>query len=313
MTDASRSVRRLELALALLGLSLIAVFAIVALDAVRFHTASLLTFGGGPGGSDALMNFAMVGAAVIAMLVAAMSAAGDLRKQRRFLSRLDDAGSMTVDGRHVRVVHGATAAAFCAGWLRPRIYVSSAALDRLTREELRAVVAHEGHHADRRDPLRMLMARAAVRALPAVRGLTKRQALLLELAADAAAVRSLGSAGPLAGAMLAFDDDQSNAGVEPERVDHLVGDTTRVTSIPPALLAVAGLGAAGLVAIALSLLAVSSHPELPLAPLPVCLVVVLLLAPTSLPRGRRAERQNWRAVAGSGPRDESARPPATDV
>jgi Zn-dependent protease with chaperone function len=43
--------------------------------------------------------------------------------------------------------------------LRPRIYVSSGTTALLSGAQLDAVLAHEAHHARRRDPLRMLVAR----------------------------------------------------------------------------------------------------------------------------------------------------------
>ncbi|MGH2949992.1 MAG: M56 family metallopeptidase, partial [Solirubrobacteraceae bacterium] len=77
--------------------------------------------------------------------------------------------------------------AFCIGLLRPRIYVSRAALEILGADERAAVLAHEVHHARRRDPLRLLVARALADGLfflPALRRLTERYAALAELAAD---------------------------------------------------------------------------------------------------------------------------------
>ena len=71
---------------------------------------------------------------------------------------------------------GASPLAFCAGLLRPRVFVSEGALARLGARALTAVVAHEGHHAARRDPLRILIARAIGDAysLRALRGASRR-------------------------------------------------------------------------------------------------------------------------------------------
>lgn len=47
--------------------------------------------------------------------------------------------------------------AFTIGFLRPKIYLSGTLCKRLEREELRAVILHEMHHAKKHDPLRLLM------------------------------------------------------------------------------------------------------------------------------------------------------------
>jgi len=75
-------------------------------------------------------------------------------------------------------------AAFCAGLLRPRVYVTSQVVRDLDAEELVAVIAHETHHAHRRDPLRLFVVRSLADTmffLPA------RYADLAELDADQAA------------------------------------------------------------------------------------------------------------------------------
>lgn len=128
----------------------------------------------------------------------------------------------------VRVVADPTPLAFCAGLLRPRVYFSTGALERLTRAELRAVLAHEAHHAACRDPLRLLVARALGEGLfflPAMRRIGRQYATAAELAADEAAVRLGGGPQPLASAMLAFGEtgDPSVVGVSAERIDHLLG------------------------------------------------------------------------------------------
>lgn len=117
--------------------------------------------------------------------------------------------------------------AFCAGWLRPRIYISHAALSVLRSAELEAVLAHEAHHRARRDPLRLAVAHVLARALfflPVVRQLAERYASLVELAADDAAVAaSGGNPAPLARALLALtaDGPARGVGIDPERVDQL--------------------------------------------------------------------------------------------
>lgn len=55
----------------------------------------------------------------------------------------------------VRTLGAVSIPAFTAGLLRPRIYVEADLPDRLTREELAAVLTHESVHRTRRDPLRL--------------------------------------------------------------------------------------------------------------------------------------------------------------
>ncbi|MDP9260088.1 MAG: M56 family metallopeptidase, partial [Actinomycetota bacterium] len=151
-----------------------------------------------------LLGLALGSFAVAVLWLAARSAIRQLRASRRFVARLhvhDDgpAGSIVFDDAAPR--------AFCAGLLRPRVYVSSGALRSLDSEELGAVLAHEAHHARLRDPLRVLIARTlsdALFFLPAVRRLADRYGALAELAADEAAVRARGTQ-PLASALLAFE------------------------------------------------------------------------------------------------------------
>jgi len=52
--------------------------------------------------------------------------------------------------------------AFCAGLIRPRVYVSSGAIALLDGAALAAVLAHERHHASRRDPLRLAAGRVSL-------------------------------------------------------------------------------------------------------------------------------------------------------
>jgi Zn-dependent protease with chaperone function len=174
----------------------------------------------------ALVTLAAIGAVVIA--AAATASARHLAAQRRFMRRL--AGRAPRPSGDIVVFDDAAPQAFCAGLARPQIYLSSGALRALEAGALRAVIAHERHHRDRRDPLRVLLATVLSEALfflPVMARLRDRFVALLELAADDAAVRDgRGGAGALAAAMLAFDAASSPAGavgIAPERVDHLAG------------------------------------------------------------------------------------------
>jgi Zn-dependent protease with chaperone function len=289
-------VRRLELALALSVLAMAAGAAIVMLDAIRFHAATFdpaLRSGELHAEAVATLALAAVSAAAIAVTVA--TAVRQALAQRTLVQRLSRVGAHVVDGREVVVVAGAAPAAFCAGLVRPRIYVSAGTLRMLDGEQLRAVVAHEGHHADRRDPLRLLAATvvtAPLRAVPRLGALGRRHAILAELAADTAAVRSLGSPRALAAALLAFDERADvAAGVAPERVSHLLGDSATVR-LPRVYVGVAAVGLTALVSLAVLLALLPTHPELPLGPAPLCMVAVsVCTSPVLLAtRWRRRER-----------------------
>ena len=121
--------------------------------------------------------------------------------------------------------------AFCAGLIRPTVYVSSGAVALLEEAALGAVLAHERHHARRRDPLRLAAGRVGARALffvPGLRELLRRQQSLAELSADESAIAAAPeNRAALAQAMLSFVEesgDDPGAGVDPARVDHLLGE-----------------------------------------------------------------------------------------
>lgn len=94
--------------------------------------------------------------------------------------------------------------AFTFGLGEPRIALSRGLVEQLSTDELEAVVAHERYHVRARDPLKLVVARAAARAcffLPAVRHLVTRYLAGRELAADRHSMRDLGRPA-LAGALL---------------------------------------------------------------------------------------------------------------
>lgn len=108
-------------------------------------------------------------------------------------------------------VHGSTRCvddprtyAYCAGLLRPRIWVSRGAVRRLRARELEAVLWHESYHLRRYDPLRIVIGRviaAALFALPAIAALQERFEVAKELAADEIAIRAQGGPEALASAL----------------------------------------------------------------------------------------------------------------
>lgn len=236
MRDA-RSVRRAQLAVATLGATAVLLVIAVAYDAVRFHGLT----------TEPHMAFALLDALVIGRATLALVRA--LRGQRAFLGSLPVLRETVVDGHAVRVVAGRSGV-FCAGLLRPAVYVTEGTLRAGRSAELRAILAHEEHHRARRDPLRLLCARVvadALRPLPPFASLADRQAALAELAADAASVKALGDVKPLASALARFDaSGEPGVGVAPERVDQLTG-LLRAATIPSALLVAAGVALGAIV------------------------------------------------------------------
>lgn len=105
-----------------------------------------------------------------------------------------------VSPSRLRIVDGLPTAAFTVGFLRPVIYVAAELPARLSPRELAAVVAHEGAHAARRDPLRLSLLRFLARTLfwlPAMQGLADDFTDDAEIAADDAAARLALPSAPL--------------------------------------------------------------------------------------------------------------------
>lgn len=232
--DSARRVYRLYVAVAALGaVTVLGAWAVV-LNAITgtFQPAGRLAAScfGAPMSEVTLATGLFAVLAIIGLTAAAAavrSALRQLRATRRSLHRLrivdEQHGALVFDDPRLR--------AFCVGLLRPRVYMSSGAVACLTDEELSAVVAHENHHARRRDPLRKFTATLlsdCLFFLPTLRLVRERHTALLELDADAAAVAAAANdPRPLARALLAFEErgcDQSGA-VSPERVDRLLGES----------------------------------------------------------------------------------------
>ncbi|TMR95781.1 M56 family metallopeptidase [Nonomuraea basaltis] len=141
--------------------------------------------------------------------------------------------------------------AFCAGLIRPRVYVGTDLATELAPAELDAVLVHEAVHAQRRDPLRRLMLRACADVLfylPLVNWTADRQKEQAELAADRVAIRRVG-AGAVAGALLTMGDAPTPVpasafdGATHARVAQLLGDDLprRHVSIHSVALSLTGL------------------------------------------------------------------------
>jgi beta-lactamase regulating signal transducer with metallopeptidase domain len=185
---------------------------------------------------------ALLGLVVTVMTV--LGAARELAASVRFGRRMRASGPKLLEG--ALVVEDERPRAFCAGLVRPRVYISSGAVAVLDEPALHAVILHERHHARRRDPLRLATGRVLARALffmPGLRELIRRHQVLAELSADESAVNAgAESRSALARAMLSFSDDAESGevvGIDPARVDHLLGE--RPSWRFPALLCLAGL------------------------------------------------------------------------
>jgi Zn-dependent protease with chaperone function len=181
-------------------------------------------------------NFAAVVMLVLAAigLIVLLSAAVAASKQIAAARRLDRSLARRLVRPYGRalVFDDARPQAFCAGLLRPNVYVSTATSALLDPEALAAVLEHEQHHARRRDPLRLAAGRVMAQSLffvPGLGELIDNAASLSELSADESACRArAANRGALARAMLAFDglsDETPAVGIDPARVDQLLGET----------------------------------------------------------------------------------------
>ena len=141
----------------------------------------------------------------------------------------------------VRAVSGLPTPAFTSGWLWPRVIVAADLHDRLTSEELTAVLAHEAVHLRRRDPLRLFSLRALASLLfwlPVMRRLAADLEDEVEITADDEVAQHL--ALPLASAVLklcivrttpvAATVGFQRADLLPRRIRRLAGEDTVASS-----------------------------------------------------------------------------------
>jgi Zn-dependent protease with chaperone function len=270
----ARSVFWLQGALSCAGLIVVVSVLAVAATRIDFALPSAAAIAGAcrrwafPDGATAPALVAALGSlALAALALTTRSGVRQVSASRQALHRLrhvtpmrGHAGVMAFDDHVAR--------AFCAGFARPRIYLSTGALGLLSDTERAAVIAHEAHHARRRDPLRLLVMRALADGLfflPALRRLADRYRALAELAADEAAVRATRDSHALASALLAFDAlaDPAMVGIAPERVDHLLGEQPR-WELPIALVAGAAVTVVAVAAVTLRLADATGHSSIAL-------------------------------------------------
>ncbi|MBI2407590.1 MAG: M56 family metallopeptidase [Gemmatimonadetes bacterium] len=157
-----------------------------------------------------------------------------------------------LDASRVRVIDGLPNPAFTTGWWRPRVYVAGDLSQRLSPDELAAVLAHEAEHVRRRDPLRLFALRSLAGVLfwlPAMRRLAEDLADEAEITADDAAAERF--ALPLASAILRLagapvDGVEPAVGFQrgdllPRRIKRLAGvDVAASTHVSRGSLGVAG-------------------------------------------------------------------------
>lgn len=146
---------------------------------------------------------------------------------------------------------GDGAMAFCAGLVRPCVYVTSGVARALDGEELAAVLVHEHEHARRRDPLRRLVARAAADVLiylPLCGWWRQRQFERAELRADRAAIERVSSRA-VARALMVLDGSRQGVpaavafgGTTQVRVGQLLGEKAPRCHVPIGLLVISAFG-----------------------------------------------------------------------
>jgi hypothetical protein len=266
------------------------------------HTISLLgqklAYPAANAGAIAVLALAAVGLAVT--VIAARAALREALASHRLTRQLTrQARRDASTGAYV--LRDSSPAAFVAGLLTPRVYITTATLARLDAGATAAVLAHERHHARRRDPLRLAAGRVLAQALfflPPLQTLVERHQLMAELSADEQA--ALGGRAGLAQALLAMDGAPGGA-VDPARVDALLDEAPdpRRTAFPTAVFFAAAAGVALLAATA-ALAAQVASGTVTLAPpflsRQPC-VVVLALVPAGVAllalRQRARMRARW--------------------
>jgi BlaR1 peptidase M56 len=202
------------------------------------------------------------------------------------------ANGLDLDGR-IDVVADERPFSFCYWFLRPRICLSTALVERLEADELRAVLHHERYHLRQRDPLRQIVARyfaAGLYVVPVVDELLSFHMLQKEIEADQEAVRASGDVRSLASALykLLPDADDVSLGllvpvsslsVTEARIDQLVAGRPVSLALSPLSVALSG----GALVAAAVLVAVKGGASVAFEALPPLYAVPgLLVGPASL-------------------------------
>jgi len=202
------------------------------------------------------------------------------------------ASGLDLDGR-IDDVADERPFSFCYWFLRPRICLSSALVERLDADELRAVLYHERYHLRQRDPLRQVVARyfaAGLYVVPVVDELLAFHTLQKEIEADQDAVRASGGVRSLASALykLLPDADDVSLGllvpvsslsVTEARIDQLVAGRPLSIALSPLSVVLSG----GALVAAAVLVAVKGGASVAFETLPPLYAVPgLLVGPASL-------------------------------
>lgn len=165
-----------------------------------------LAFGAIAGGDPMLA--VEVGGTALAALWAALLARELIRSQRLSHELAVGAQETSLFGVPLRITALLGMDAIVVGSIRPRIYVGAELLDRLSNDEMRAVVLHEDHHRRTRAPVRAAALGAWLRLLgrsKKVRDVLVERLTELEALADADAIRRGSSPRSLARALLKGD------------------------------------------------------------------------------------------------------------
>ncbi len=201
-------------ALGLAGIATLAATIVGALTACVFFLAEL-------------HRIALSSLVLVVLALASVTAASRIlwayRRERRLLEALPleplTAGPLAVIARAARIRLDVTPArrpgAFCFGFLRPRVVVTSGLLERLSSDQQAAVVWHEAEHAHAHEPVKCLLARLAASTffwMPALGDLLERFLLVKEISADRRAIGRT-SRGALAGALYEVASTPSLAAV----------------------------------------------------------------------------------------------------
>jgi Zn-dependent protease with chaperone function len=202
------------------------------------------------------------------------------------------ASGLDLDGR-IDVVADPRPFSFCYWFLRPRICLSTALVERLDPDELRAVLHHERYHLRQRDPLRQVVARyfaAGLYVVPVVDELLSFHTLQKEIEADQEAVRASGDVRSLASALykLLPDADDVSLGllvpvsslsITEARIEQLVTGRRYSLSLSPLSITLSG----GALVAAAVLVAVQGGASMAFEALPPLYAVPgLLVGPASL-------------------------------
>lgn len=170
-------------------------------------------------------------------------------------------------GVRVVAIRGAQPEAFCAGTLRPRVFVTEALAQVLDPREIDAVLLHESDHVRRREPMRRAAVGSAADVffyIPLLRWFAKRRIEESELRADRIALECLGPR-PVAGALwalgraVAADGVAAFGGVAELRVAQLLGDPIPRRSLAGSTIAISAMGVYLSLQVASCLLQVTAH------------------------------------------------------